>query len=104
MKSPLAYWKEERDYLRDNPNKLWFKRKLYGWGWTPALWQGWATIGLYILIVVGLVSSMGQQELESQSGSITFALIILVTTSILIGICYKKGEKPRWQWGRGGSN
>lgn len=28
------------EYLKDNPEGYWFKRKLYGWGWTPAKWQG----------------------------------------------------------------
>ncbi len=42
-------------YLRDNPQKLWFKRKLYGWGWTPATWQGWFVTLSYIVLVLGLV-------------------------------------------------
>ena len=23
------------------PQKLWFKAKLYGWGWYPCSWEGW---------------------------------------------------------------
>lgn len=33
--------KEYLEYLKDNPKHLWFKRKLYGWGWVPVRWQGW---------------------------------------------------------------
>jgi hypothetical protein len=29
-------FKRQLDYLRNNPQRYWFKRKLYGWGWTPA--------------------------------------------------------------------
>lgn len=100
MKSPIAYIKEQQEYLNDNPNKLWFKRKLYGWGWTPATWQGWTVIGVYLLIVLGFVTIMGAQDLQSQTDAITFAIIMIVSTAILITICYKKGESPKWQWGR----
>lgn len=100
MKSPLTYWKEERDYLRDNPNKLWFKRKLYGWGWTPATWQGWTVIGLYILIVFGLISILDIFGLQSPFENFAFASIMIAVTIVLIAICYKKGESPKWQWGR----
>ena len=46
--------KEYVSYLKDNPNGYWFKRKLYGWGWTPATWQGWFAIGVYVLLILGL--------------------------------------------------
>ncbi len=29
----------------------------------------------------------------------TFVLPELALVAILIWICFKKGEKPRWQWG-----
>lgn len=32
-------FKNYLDYIRDNPHGYWFKRKLYGWGWTPVTWQ-----------------------------------------------------------------
>jgi hypothetical protein len=34
----MKLFKEYTDYLKDNPQGYWFKRKLYGWGWTPARW------------------------------------------------------------------
>jgi hypothetical protein len=38
--------------------KKWFVRKKYGWGWTPASWQGWLLIALYILFVLGSVQNI----------------------------------------------
>ncbi len=36
--------------MTDRP---WFKRKTYGWGWTPVSWQGWlVTLGLVVVITV----------------------------------------------------
>lgn len=78
--------KSYKNYLKDNPNNLWFKRKLYGWGWTPAKWQGWLIIALYILIII---FSVYREDF----------ITIIIATILLIYICYKKGEKPRWQWG-----
>ena len=40
------YWQ----YLKDNPEGYWFKRKLYGWGWVPVKWQGWLVIAISIAI------------------------------------------------------
>ena len=73
--------------------KIWFKRKLYGWGWTPTTWEGWLVILLWIIIFVSLVQTMDHEWLKN-------IIFIIIMISILIFICYKKGEKPKWQWGQ----
>ena len=36
--------------------KPWFKPKRFGYGWTPASWQGWAiTLAVTVLPLVGIV-------------------------------------------------
>ena len=32
-------FKNYLDYIRDNPKGYWFKRKPFGYGWTPVKWQ-----------------------------------------------------------------
>lgn len=94
--------KEYLAYLRDNPERYWFKAKLYGWGWTPATWQGWTTLFAYIVLVLGLALFREESvpgDPMSGSNFLTFAVPILVLTSLLLYICYKTGEKPGWQWG-----
>lgn len=91
--------KEEIKYLKDNPEHLWFKRKLYGWGWTPATWQGWLVIALYIAIAVALGLTLDENS-PTKEIVFTFLLPLTLATVTLIRICYKKGEKPRWQWGK----
>lgn len=82
------------DYLKDNPKRLWFKRKLYGWGWTPARWQGW----LVIIVAIGfLVLGVYIGDTDDAPGAVLFGFIIMVLIVFYFG--YKKGEKPRWQWG-----
>lgn len=79
--------------------KFWFKRKRYGWGWYPATWEGW----LVLCVVVGLiVADFFRIDATSHSASDTLMSLFVDTLAIitlLIIICYKKGETPRWQWG-----
>jgi hypothetical protein len=87
------------EYLKDNPKGYWFKRKLYGWGWTPARKEGWLTLLVYLAgVIFFAVQAEGSASLEELSRSMIAPIIIL--TILLIVICYKKGEKPRWQWGK----
>jgi hypothetical protein len=94
--------KEYIQYLKDNPKDYWFKAKLYGWGWVPVKWQGWVVILVYtVLISIFVLVRENSIPGNPDSGSnfLTLALPIILLTTLLITICYKKGEKPRWQWG-----
>lgn len=91
--------KEYIEYIKDNPQKLWFKRKLYGWGWTPATWQGWLITFLYVVLLFLFALTIDENS-SSREIIFTFFLPLVILTSTLIRIAYKKGEKPRWQWGR----
>ena len=79
---------------------LWFKAKNYGWGWYPSSWQGWATLCVY---VIGVTWNFYRLDEFSHSNSDTIRPFVIQTffiTLILIGICYKTGEKPEWRWGK----
>ena len=72
--------------------KIWFKAKNYGWGWCPCTWQGTVCIIIWaILFVFGMIT-MDHEWLKN-------LIFIFSFTGILIWICWKKGEKPRWRWG-----
>lgn len=89
-------------YMKNNPERYWFKRKLFGWGWTPATWEGWVALLAYAVLIVTIVINREEaipDNPDSGSNFLTFALPIIVLTALLIFICFKKGEKPRWQWG-----
>jgi hypothetical protein len=66
----MNIFKEYYNYLQDNPEGYWFKRKLFGWATS-----------------------------HSVSDTLRPFLIQTAILSIfLIVLCYKKGESPRWQW------
>lgn len=89
-------------YLKDNPQGYWFKAKRYGWGWVPARWQGWCVILAYVALLATLIVFKEKDVPgNDMSGSnvLTFAVPVVLLTIVLVAIAYKKGEKPRWQWG-----
>lgn len=86
------------DYLKDNPEHYWFKRKIYGWGWTPATKEGWFCVGIYLGIVIGLVVRTNEAMSIDELWSSLFVPLIIATICLLV-ISYVKGEPPRWQWG-----
>ncbi len=95
----MSIFREYIAYLKDNPKGYWFKRKLYGWGWTPARWQGWVTL---IIFIAGII--WNAIRLDSASHSVSDTLINVVPQTfvlllLLLVICYKTGEKPKWQFG-----
>lgn len=78
--------------------ELWFKRKTYGYGWTPATKEGWIVIAVYTLFV--LMSGLYfMSDTPSPRETIFFVLSVIGASAVLIIICFKKGETPRWQWG-----
>ncbi len=87
-------------YAKDNPNKLWFKRKLYGWGWTPVTREGWTITAGYVFLVFTAAFSIDQSS-SNKEISLIFVLPTIILTIVFMQIAYKKGEKPRWQWGPG---
>ena len=87
----------------ENSKKLWFKRKLYGWGWTPATWQGWLVTLVYFILILILVLNIEEsipENPDSGSNFLVFGLPIIVLSLLFIYIAYRKGEKPKWQWGK----
>ncbi len=87
------------EYAADNPQGYWFKRKLYGWGWTPVRWQGWLAIAIYAGLIAGLAVRANNAAVIGESFSLAFFPPFVVATTIFLLVAYKTGEKPGWQWG-----
>jgi hypothetical protein len=91
--------KQYKEYINDNPKGYWFKRKTYGWGWTPARWQGWVSVLIYIILVL-ILSSTLDESISNREMTFTFFLPLAFLTTSLIAVSYFKGEPPAWMWGR----
>ena len=85
--------------MENNSRKLWFKRKLYGWGWTPVTWQGWLVILVYVVLMLKIFTVIDNRSHSDSDTLINFFLPFAGLTSAVMIICFWKGEKPRWQWG-----
>ncbi len=81
--------------------KYWFKRKIYGWGWYPATWQGWLTTAIYIAAIIALASVQLNTESSVQEFVINFYIPAFIISIAFIALAYKTGQTPRWQWGKG---
>ena len=88
------------EYLKDNPNKYWFRRKVWGWGWTPARWEGWLSLAAFIaLFAFEILLPYIRDPRPETHGWILFAFKTIIWAYLLILLCYNTGEPPKWQWG-----
>ena len=69
--------------------QYWFRRKRYGYGWTPDTWQGWLATAMFIVLVVAFSVTLENSTL----GQFVFTLLfLLVVTMAFIMVVYEKGE------------
>jgi hypothetical protein len=79
---------------------IWFKAKRFGWGWTPATWQGWLILAGFVAgIAASAFAILGAGQVVTVHQWMAFYAAIAVESLSLIVICYKTGERPRWRWG-----
>jgi len=74
--------------MKDSNETIWFPAKKDGIGWgPPTVWQGWAVLLSYILLIV-----IGAVTLTKSPGTMQYFYIYAgVLTALLIFICWKKG-------------
>ncbi len=94
----MKCWDEYISYIKDNPKGYWFRRKLYGYGWTPAKPAGWATTLIYLLFILAVVWRPEETNgpFSEQRDVIVF---VIAATVLFIVITWRTGEPLKWQWG-----
>lgn len=71
--------------------RYWFRAKRYGWGWgLPLCWEGWVVMGVWFGGLIALVVSLDEPDRSAA---------VFAESLVLVGICWWKGEPPRWRWG-----
>lgn len=79
-------------------NQAWFAAKRYGYGWgLPLRWQGWLVLFVYFALVGVAGVTLAAAHLSA------FIVTLILISAALVGLCYWKGETPKWRWG-GGDN
>ncbi len=72
---------------------------MYGWGWTPATREGWLVTLGFVALIIALTFNIDNNS-SGEEIILKFIIPVWVLVAVLIYIAYKKGEKPRWQWGK----
>lgn len=83
--------------------KLWFVAKRYGYGWTPASLEGWLVLALYLVAIWGAYVCQYTRDLTDSYEDFLrhwFLPQVFGLTVMLLIICFLKGEKPGWRWGK----
>ena len=76
--------------------KYWFPAKRYGWGWgVPSAWQGWLVMGAFLVLVLA-----GSFLFPPGVQFGPYPAYVVVLCGLLIGVCWLKGEPPRWRSGK----
>lgn len=81
----------------NDKSRYWFPAKRHGWGWgPPTAWQGWAVLACFVGLVL-----VGSVWLLPSRGQVAFVAYAGLVCLLLVAVCWWKGERPRWRWGRG---
>lgn len=73
--------------------QAWFPAKTYGWGWgVPSRWPGWVVTVAFVAGQCGAATLLPRHPAW-------FVVAVIANGAGLIGICWWKGERPRWRWG-----
>ena len=93
--------KEKKKPRKEKEKKeIWFRRKIYGWGWYPCTTKGWL-ITLAFVVAIILAAFVFMKVYHGETSFLAAYLItVFLLGAILVWIAWTKGEKPRWCWGR----
>ena len=83
-------------------SKYWFKRRRYGWGWTPVAWQGWTSLAVALVLLVAAAFMILPVKPEQPTATEIWLFLGVVALDIgaVVALSIAKGPKPHWRWGK----
>jgi hypothetical protein len=84
-------------------NRHWFTQRQYGYGATPASWEGWTLI--FVLVGAVVVLGFAAAALGNGVNPLGSAFLAVLALAVIVGgvvISHRKTEGGwRWRWGNG---
>ena len=79
----------------------WFKPHRYGYGATPATWQGWMLVGVNLAIVLGTMWLILPHRGPLPAPRLAeWAVVVVAATAVIIWIAHLNTEGGwHWRWG-----
>lgn len=76
----------------ETSRKYWFRKRVLGWGWSPANWKGWVVVAAFFgLFYLGRIVLRANAE-ASWANDGTFAVYVVVLAAALVAVSYLKSE------------
>jgi hypothetical protein len=83
----------------------WFKRRRYGYGWTPVKPQGWLMLIGFLAIIIGSIASLDKVPMDLfVEFLISVIILCILSLFVLLLVVRKKGPTPKWRWGKSPSD
>lgn len=81
--------------------RLLFKRRRYGYGWTPVTPGGWIIVGVFLTAIVGW--SLLVLPRDKQSATMSELLVYIGGIACMIVLLYlvtrRYAPRGKWRWG-----
>lgn len=83
--------------MTSSKKQYWFPAKTgLGWGWgLPTAWQGWVALAIFLCLALA-----GAVTVLPEYGKNVFMVYTGALCVLFAAICWTKGERPRWRWGK----
>lgn len=59
----------------------WFRPKRFGFGWTPARWQGWAVLAVFLAVVIGGSALLKHNAIAGVSIMVTAMVLVIIVVA-----------------------
>jgi len=79
--------------------KYWFKRRRYGYGWTPSSVEGWLVFAAVMLVTLGGAVVLGVLDSDGPTPVVIYLAAVALSIIGLLVATIRKGPKARWRWG-----
>ena len=74
----------------------WFKRRRYGYGWTPSTWQGWLCVAVFLAATILPIPLLG----DSTTATALYLAWTLLALAAFLALTIAKSPTARWRWGK----